>query len=169
MSRAGGAQASDELSVPVIEPYRDDDNEHEYDYPPPPSSTNRANDALSVIGVEEDPNTPPSPNIWPLKYDIGRHIPPAFVRRWEATKIWVKGPQPPRPWHITPFAENIQLWPIRMRDRYLPKRIHKIGGLLFVYALWLLTFSLVLRQSAFTTEIPGYGAPVNIGCLARFW
>jgi hypothetical protein len=163
-----GAQASDERSVPVIEPYRDDDDEHEHDFPPPLSS-NQTNDALSVIGVEEDPHTPPSPSLWALKYDIRRHIPPGLIRTWEATKKWVKGPQPPRPWRINPIFESIQLWPIRMRDRYLPKRIHKIGALLFIYALWLLTFSLVLRQSAFTAEVPGYGAPVNIGCLARFW
>jgi hypothetical protein len=141
---------------PPVEPYHDEENYH-------------ANDALSALGVEEDPDSPPSPPTWPSNYNFERYVSPVLLRAWRATKEWVKGPQPPRPWRIVPIAEKIQTWPIRMRDRYLPKKIHKIGALLLFYFLWLLTFSLVLNKSAFTTEVPGYGTPVQIGCLARFW
>jgi hypothetical protein len=148
------------------DPYRDDENYYDERSSSAPA---REHDALSALGVDEDPDSPPSPPSWPLRYGLAHRVPPGVTRAWEATKKWVKGPQPPRPWHIVPIAEKIQTWPIHMRDRYLPKRLHKIGALLLLYFLWLLTFSLVLHKSSFSTEVPGYGTPANIGCLSRFW
>jgi hypothetical protein len=96
-------------------------------------------------------------------------LPTRLRRAWSATARWVRGPQPPRPWRITPYAERWQTLPVRALDRFFPKRKHRAALLIGFYAAWLLTFSLLLKKSAFAEEMEGYGAPVNIGCLARFW
>jgi hypothetical protein len=96
-------------------------------------------------------------------------LPPRLRRAWSAIARWVRGPQPPRPWKITPYCERWQTLPGRTLDQFFPKQRHKAALLAGFYAAWLLTFSLLLKKSAFATEVEGYGAPVNVGCLARFW
>jgi hypothetical protein len=131
--------------------------------------TPRDPDAISALGVEEDPDdTILTPEPWANPWS-SHPITQRLESAWGFTKKWVKGPQPPRPWRIVPIAEKIQTWPITVRDQYLPTKTHKIGALLIYYAVWLLTFSLVLHRSAFTMEVEGYGSPSNVGCLARFW
>jgi hypothetical protein len=96
-------------------------------------------------------------------------LPHRLRRVWSATARWVRGPQPPRPWRITPYFERWQTLPVRTLDRFFPKRSHKAALLAGFYAAWLLTFSLLLKKSAFAVDVEGYGAPVTVGCLARFW
>ena len=98
-----------------------------------------------------------------------KYIPPRIRRAWTSIKIWVKGPQPPRPWRIRPLLPGLQRAPLRLLHRYCPKRRHKITLLVTFYAAWLLSFSLVLHRSAFSADIPGYGAPVNVRCTERLW
>lgn len=106
----------------------------------------------------------PRPESYSSKY-----VPPWLLRAWASTKIWVKGPQPPRPWKIQPFLPKVQTAPLRLLDAFFPKRQHKVGLLIAFYATWILCFSLVLHKSAFSADVPGYGAPVRIGCTQRFW
>lgn len=98
-----------------------------------------------------------------------RYVPLRLQRAWISMKTWVEGPQPPRPWKIHPFLPKIQTAPIRFIDALFPKRKHKVGLLIMFYAAWILSFGLVLHRSAFTADVPGYGAPVRIGCTDRFW
>jgi hypothetical protein len=98
-----------------------------------------------------------------------KYVPPQLQRAWVSVKTWVKGPQPPRPWKIHPIFPKIQTAPIRILDTFLPKRKHKIGLLILFYTAWILSFALVLHKSAFSADVPGYGAPVRIGCTQRFW
>lgn len=147
------------------EPYRDDDE----DEAESPLLDHRGNDHLSMLGVEEGPDNPPPPPSWMPQYDLRSRIPPGVIRSWEATKKWTKGPQPPRPWSITPIAEKYQTLPIQLRDRYLPKKKHKIVALILYYFLWLLTFSLMVQKSSTVAYVPGYGAPNSIGCSSRMW
>ena len=63
----------------------------------------------------------------------------------------------------------MQTAPIRLLDTLCPKPIHKFWLLIAFYIAWLLVFSLMLWKSAFAADVPGFGAPVNIGCGARFW
>lgn len=102
-------------------------------------------------------------------YGASRYIPPRIQRTWNNIVVWVKGPQPPRPWKIQPFFPKVQTAPIVLLNNYFPKRKHKILLLVLFYASWLLTFSLVLHRSAFSADIPGYGSPVRIRCTDRFW
>src|SRR5690606_13445841 len=64
---------------------------------------------------------------------------------------WVEGPNPPEVLRINPLFPAIQTWPIRMRDRLLPKRRHKLAALAVVYFLWMTLFVLVTDLSRFRT------------------
>ncbi|KAF7680256.1 lccl domain containing protein [Alternaria burnsii] len=102
-------------------------------------------------------------------YYANKYIPPRLQRIWNNVVVWVKGPQPPRPWKIHPFFSKIQTAPIQLLNNYFPERRQKIALLAFFYFCWLLTFGLVLHRSAFAADIPGYGSPVRIRCTDRFW
>ncbi|RYN27322.1 hypothetical protein AA0113_g7614 [Alternaria arborescens] len=102
-------------------------------------------------------------------YYANKYIPPRLQRIWNNVVVWVKGPQPPRPWKIHPFFSKIQTAPIQLLNNYFPERRQKIALLVFFYFCWLLTFGLVLHRSAFAADIPGYGSPVRIRCTDRFW
>ena len=86
-----------------------------------------------------------------------------------AVAEWSKGPHPPQKQKITPFFPSIQEAPAKFIDRHLPKRKHKVGLLGLFYFCWLLTFALVLHQSAKAGNIEGYGKPQSIWCGASFW
>ena len=130
-------------------------------------------DALSFLRIDgedyegvDEYFSPP----WHLKQSwLARNLPARLTRAWRATVRWTKGPQPPRPWKITPFFEDVQTYPIWIRDQFLPKKIHKIAALAFLYFCWLLTFTLVLKKSAFAADIEGYGSPNTISCYGKFW
>lgn len=109
----------------------------------------------------------PAPNSWRMR--IQEKIPPPVKKGWEATVNWVKGPNPPRIYTITPFFPKVQQAPLRLLDRYAPKRIHRFWLLILVYACWLLSFSLVLRASSVAESIPGHGSPIRLSCSSRYW
>jgi len=100
---------------------------------------------------------------------VSNFIPRRLQPRWRKTVVWVRGPQPPRPWKIQPFFPKIQAAPVQLLDRCLPQRKHKILLLVAFYLVWILTFALVLHRSAFAADIPGYGSPVRLTCTDRFW
>jgi hypothetical protein len=174
--------SADSAGTGISEPrYRDDDDE---DIPSFSSSNTLAGveadggdaDALSFLQVEgevyDDDDEEAGGIAWRMpKSRLVSFLRPSprLRRAWAATVKWVKGPQPPRPWRIVPAFEQYQALPVRIIDEYFPKRKHKIALLGLFYFLWLLTFSLVLHKSAFAAEVPGYGSPVNIGCLTQFW
>ena len=95
---------------------------------------------------------------------------PAPLRRVGGVIIrWVHGPEPPQIHKVRPFFPRIQEFPLRLVDRWLPKRRHKILALLIYYLIWATTFSLVYREGKRTTAIEGFGKPFNIGCTSRYW
>jgi len=100
---------------------------------------------------------------------IAQFVPVPVRRVWKAVVRWVKGPRPPRPYRIEPFFPQIQTAPIRLLDRYVPKRRHRILLLVVFYFFWLLSFASVLHKSAFASDVPGYGSPTRIGCGSRYW
>ncbi|KAL5117375.1 hypothetical protein ACEQ8H_004691 [Pleosporales sp. CAS-2024a] len=109
-------------------------------------------------------NPSPSPSPSPSRY-----LPPRLQQLCHNVVTWVRGPQPPRPWQIHPLFPKVQTAPIRLVHKYFPARKHKIALLVTFYLLWILSFVLVLHRSAFAADVPGYGAPVRIGCTHRFW
>jgi len=136
--------------------YRDDENATTL-----PVESADAIATPETSGQEHD--TPQEP------YYANKYIPPRLQRVWNNVVVWVKGPQPPRPWKIHPFFPKIQTAPIQLLNNYFPERRQKIGLLVFFYFCWILTFGLVLHRSAFAADIPGYGSPVRIRCTDRFW
>ena len=96
-------------------------------------------------------------------------VPLPLRRVARAIAAWSKGPDPPRIQRIRPFFPSIQEAPIKLVDRFCPKKKHKAALLVFFYFCWLLTFSLVLHHSANAGEIEGYGQPSPIWCGAAYW
>ena len=82
---------------------------------------------------------------------------------------WTKGPDPPQLQTIIPFFPATQGAPLKLIDRFLPKKKHKTGALVFFYFSWVLTFSLILRSSASSGNSEGYGKPQPLWCGASYW
>lgn len=102
-------------------------------------------------------------------HPILKYIPPRLYKAGRAVVRFTKGPDPPRIYKIAPFLPQVQEAPIRLLNRYLPKRRQKIALLVGFYFVWLLTFALVLRQSAFSSDVPGWGAPIRVQCETTYW
>ncbi|KAF2402997.1 hypothetical protein EJ06DRAFT_554541 [Trichodelitschia bisporula] len=151
------------------EPYHDDP----ITSPQSSEATVAREDALSFLGIDDgatDESGGPDPlTLHQQKHSLLRYLPPDAQRAFRETAQWIKGPQPSRPWRITPVFEGVQTAPIRLIDHYVPRKLHRFWLLVGFYALWLLVFSLMLWKSSFASEIKGYGPPANIGCEARFW
>ncbi|KAI9892435.1 MAG: hypothetical protein M1814_001392 [Vezdaea aestivalis] len=99
---------------------------------------------------------------------------PAWVPQWlrktsGAIVGWANGPQPPRQFRIEPFFPRFQTAPLRLLDRICPGKRRKVIALVVFYFLWLFTFSAVLHHSAFAGDIPGFGEPTHVSCLASYW
>jgi hypothetical protein len=148
----GPQDADDEGAPPQI--YRDEEN----------ASISSTESAVLIANSDASDE-----EYYPEPYYASKYVPPRLQRIWLNVVIWVKGPQPPRPWKIHPYFPKLQTAPIQFVNSYFPKRKHKVLLLIFFYACWLLSFGLVLHRSAFAANIPGYGSPVRIRCTDRFW
>jgi hypothetical protein len=140
---------------PDRESYRDDVEEH-----PANPHTNTVEPGEELAFDDADQHETNNSYKW---------IPAPLQRTSKTVVKWVKGPQPPRIWKINPIFPNIQKAPLRLLQRYCPKRKHKVGLLIGFCFIWLLTFVTVLRKSAFASEVAGYGSPVRLSCAARYW
>lgn len=96
-------------------------------------------------------------------------VPLPLRKAGRATANWVKGPQPPKDLHITPWLPRIQEAPIRLLDRFAPKKRHRVFLLCLLYACWALAWSLMLWHNSSSGYIKGYGQPQNLWCGASFW
>ena len=96
-------------------------------------------------------------------------VPLPLRKAGRATAEWVKGPKPPRTLRITPFFPSIQEAPVKLLDKYIPKRRHRMALLIGTYFCWALIWSLMLRHAHSAGNIHGYGTPTSIWCGASFW
>lgn len=96
-------------------------------------------------------------------------VPLPLRKAGRSTVKWLKGPQPPKELLFKPLFPRIQEAPVRLLDRFFPKRRHKITLLLALYFSWFLSWSLVLRHSVSAGHIEGYGSPNPISCSASYW
>ncbi len=156
--------------------YRDNDEETPRDFP---ALTDDEADVESQDGnlhfrsaSESESSTPFPLPVWmresakSFKYNW---VPLPLRKAGRATVTWVKGPIPPRELRIKPWFPQVQEAPIKLLDRYVPKRRHRILLLFVFYAAWLLTWSLMLAHNSTSGYIKGYGKPVNLWCGASFW
>jgi hypothetical protein len=98
-----------------------------------------------------------------------RWVPLPFRKAARATAKWVKGPQPPIELSLRPIFPTVQEWPIRMMDKYVPKRRHRMALLGILYVVWFLPWMLVLRHSQKSGNVEGFGKPANIWCGYHLW
>ncbi|KFA48113.1 hypothetical protein S40293_09293 [Stachybotrys chartarum IBT 40293] len=95
---------------------------------------------------------------------------PYPVRRFgRAVAAWSRGPPNPQPYRIKPFFPSVQEYPLRLMDRFLPKRRHRAWLLLLYLSVWLVVFVLVRREGTRASEIAGWGQPTSIGCGTTYW
>ncbi|KAK3377805.1 hypothetical protein B0H63DRAFT_478019 [Podospora didyma] len=126
----------------------------------------------TAVADELDPdNRPPTPRFIQDERSWKRwKCVPYPVRRLSiGVYRWSRGPASPVRFKIEPLLPRVQHAPILLLDKFLPKHSHRLG-LVFVYlSIWIITFALVLRQSQVSSEIEGWGTPVQIGCGNTYW
>ena len=152
--------------------YNDEPTAHDF-----PSLTDDETDAESLdhrllLGSEPESSNPLPLPVWmreSAKSFRYKWVPLPLRKAGRVTARWVKGPQPPRDLHISPWLPQIQEAPIRLLDRYVPKKRHRVLLLLALYACWLLTWSLMLWHNSNSGYIKDYGKPGNLWCGASFW
>lgn len=107
-------------------------------------------------GISEQPD---------FRRQEGRMIP--GIRKLRALYRWAQGPRPPRTFKIRPLLPQVAH--LDLLHKVFPRWRHKVCLLLTFYLLWLVVFTLTLSTSLSRCRIPGYGAPVRLSCVARFW
>ncbi|KIW98999.1 uncharacterized protein Z519_00662 [Cladophialophora bantiana CBS 173.52] len=156
--------------------YRDNEDD-------PASETLLLADEESEIGAQSPElhvqSTPESPSTTALPIPVWlRESASSFGYKWvplplrkagRAVASWVKGPVPPRVLKIEPIYPKIQQAPIRLLDKYAPKKKQRVILLVALYMCWFLTWSLMLKTHSTSGFIKGYGKPSNLWCGASFW
>ncbi|KAK8209180.1 hypothetical protein M8818_003875 [Zalaria obscura] len=137
-----------------------DDEPSEDDTLLPPESVHGSESGDEELDMDKDDS-------WISR--LKQRIPGPIKRVSGAVVTWVKGPQPPRIYKIEPLFPQIQHAPLKLLDRYAPKRAQRAGLLLAIYFFWLLAFSLIQWKSSFASDIEGYGSPVRLNCGDTYW
>lgn len=98
---------------------------------------------------------------------IHDRIPSPITRQARKVVLWIKGPKPPKEYHINPFFERVQTFPIRLLAR-LP-RAARILIFICSFTLWLVIFGVIISKFGLPQDIGGFGAPVRLACITRLW
>ncbi|KAG7288750.1 hypothetical protein NEMBOFW57_005107 [Staphylotrichum longicolle] len=127
-------------------------------------------DAQPVDVLEPD-SRPPTPR---FIQDEGawkrfKWVPYPVRRIIKATGKWARGPPNPHRYRIDPLFPRVQHAPIVVLDAYLPRKLHRGLAVFGFFAIWLLTFALVMREGLIAAEIPEWGTPTQIGCGSTYW
>lgn len=98
---------------------------------------------------------------------LADRVPSPIANGARKAVAWIKGPQPPRKYHINPLFESIQTLPTRILFR-LPKA-GRVAVLPVAFALWVVLFGVILSNFSLPKNIGGFGAPVRLACVNRLW
>jgi hypothetical protein len=90
-------------------------------------------------------------------------------RVFDAASRWVKGPQPPQPFAITPILSQFQTAPTDYLHSLFPRRKHKLWLFAIFHLLWAAVFLGALSISISGCQVTGYSSPVRLSCASRFW
>ena len=93
----------------------------------------------------------------------------AAARAFYAVEQWVRGPQPPRPYRVTPILSQLQTFPLNSFRRFFPRGQQRFCLLVAIFLLWSIIFVGLLSISVLGCQIPGYRTPVRLSCISRFW
>lgn len=137
------------------------------------SSTAQTDGTIEEVVVRDDDSdsSPPTPR---FLQDEGawkrwKWIPYPVRRTVKTAARWARGPPNPRDYRITPLYPTVQHAPLRLLDRFVPQRRHRLW-LIFAYsAVWIVSYALVMRQGLKATEVEGWGTPADIGCGNTYW
>jgi hypothetical protein len=153
------------------------DPERGYDGPEPSLAES---DDLHIRSGESDDEDGPSPlPVWMRESSKSfrwRKVPlpirkffRLIARCFTFINQWSYGPKDAQIQEIIPWFPLIQEVPLWLVERFLPKKLYKVIALLLFYFTWLLTFCLIIRDSASSGYIEGFGIPNSIWCGANFW
>jgi hypothetical protein len=142
----------------------------QHDHPDDPIDDPEQSHLLPMDDLSDD-GSPPTPRFLQdqSSYKYWKWVPVPVRRVSKSALRWARGPEPPHIHTISPLLPILQELPIRLLDRYIPKRKHRVLLLVAYYFCWILTFALVMRESTFATEIEGWGSPGAIGCTNTYW
>jgi hypothetical protein len=99
--------------------------------------------------------------------NLEARLPAPVARCSRKTVAWFKGPEPPKIYHITPFLERFQSFPVRLLGR-LPRWV-RACIFLVAFVLWAVLFAVILTNFSTPTNFAGYGAPVALSCVTTLW
>lgn len=139
----------------------------------PDNPINESTQTSQLLPMHEMPDdtSPPTPRFLQDERSsrYTRWIPMPIRRIGKAAAKWAKGPSPPQIQTIQPVFPGIQEAPLRILERYAPKKKHKITLLAALYFCWILIYAVVLQQSKIVGDIEGWGPVVEIGCGNTYW
>jgi len=95
---------------------------------------------------------------------------PLPVRRLSNT-IWrfIQGPKPPQRQRIRTFFPSIQNAPAKYLHKLFPNQIARYALGLVFFALWIMTFVLIISNVNLPSDLAGFGSPVRLSCTSSFW
>ncbi|KAK3190580.1 hypothetical protein K4F52_003271 [Lecanicillium sp. MT-2017a] len=102
-------------------------------------------------------------NKWP------KWVPYPIQRTGRAIAKWTHGPPNAAPYRIKPWLPKIQEYPLRLMDRFFPRRRQRQWLLFLLLSLWVVTFALVKWRGTRSTDIKEFGQPTSLTCGAQFW
>jgi hypothetical protein len=94
-------------------------------------------------------------------------LPAPIARYSDKAVAWLKGPEPPRTYRITPFLERFQTFPVRMLAR-LPQW-SRVCIYVVAFVLWAVLFGVILTNYSIPANFAGFGAPVPLSCVTTLW
>ncbi|KAH8909110.1 hypothetical protein BR93DRAFT_911015 [Coniochaeta sp. PMI_546] len=138
------------------------------------SSTSQTDGTIEEVVVRDDDDSDSSPPTPRFLQDEGawknwKWVPYPVRRTCKTVARWARGPPNARAYKITPLFPIVQHSPLRLLDRFIPQRTHRIWLILAYFAVWIVSYALVMRQGLKATEIEGWGAPADIGCGNTYW
>jgi hypothetical protein len=136
------------------------------------SSTSQEDGTLEEVVVGDDEvSSPPTPRFLQEEgsWKRWKWVPYPIRRTSTAVAKWARGPPNARDYKITPFFPAVQRAPLRLLDRFLPRRLHRLWLAFLYFAVWIVAYALVMRDGLEATEIKSFGTPAEIGCGNTYW
>ncbi|OQU93928.1 LCCL domain-containing protein isoform 2 [Cladophialophora immunda] len=122
-------------------------------------------EARILIAPQDSLERPTDGNGVVWTFDNRRHKSKSTL---QAVLKWIKGPQPPRVYHIQ-SSEWLQNVCDRLLDRILPGRWLKLLALLALNVVWIGVFLVALPKSVISSTDSVDGQPIRLDCTSRLW
>lgn len=135
--------------------------------PEEPRSTAATPTPRKSLEIEDTAQPQRTSPAWRTWSNFEARLPAPVARASRKTVGWLKGPEPPKTYQITPVLERFQTLPVRTLAR-LP-RWARAGIFLAAFVLWAVLFAVILTNFSTPTNFAGYGAPVALSCVTSLW